>query len=156
MTSVDIIYRPGEGDPAITIWNGYRFRANEPKPIPEDAVVAHDKSPMRMVDLARGNPHFEVAGEKRARARNAGKPGKTEKGDSATTDPRLLTSEDYRAHAVAWINAADDFDALVKQWDDEEEMRALAGVGEDDIDFLQQFYAPKHDALKKAKQATRR
>jgi hypothetical protein len=149
--TVSITYRPGEGDPHTTVWNGYKFRANEARDIPADATVAHDKSPMKMVDLAHGNPHFEVGG-------TGGKP-KNPKAKAAAdkADPKQpKTSEEYRAHAVAWINAAEDFDAFTKQWEAETEMRELAGCGEDDIDFLQQFYAPKHDQLRKARLAATR
>lgn len=85
-STVTVIYRPFEGDPAYTRWNGIRFDANvpvelDPKnrdhhvmqllPITREGtngetLTKHVEKPVFMGDIARNNPSFEVDG-KRAR-----------------------------------------------------------------------------------------
>lgn len=122
--SAEITYRPREGDPATTVWNKLTFEANKPRTVSNPDVIK----------AARGNPWFEVDGEK-APEKKAGPP---------------KTSEEYRAHAVAWIKDADTVKAMVERWDQEETLRRDCEVGGDDLGYIAQFYDPKLEALKQA------
>jgi len=122
--AVDVTYVPKDGDAATVVWNRIKFVANVPTPV-KDAEI---------VEKAKANPWFTVAGfEKKAVAK-----------------PAVKDAEAYRAHAIAWINAAKTSQELLDTWAAEAEMREEFGVGSDDIDFLNAIYEPKLADLKKA------
>lgn len=135
-----VTYIPSEGDPLKTKFNGFVFKAHEPRDIPDNAVIRLDDGKTRpMMDAIRGNPFFEIEGEKR--------PGK----GAPPAVPR--TTEEYRAYAVKWINHFDDedgFDAYSKRWEKEQPLREQCGIGDEDMSFIMQFYSPKYDRLKRA------
>lgn len=82
--SVEVIYRPFDGDPHTTKWNGIVFRANVPVTLSKanhahyieqllpktvegangEAHTKHVTTKVFMGDLARTNPSFEVDGER--------------------------------------------------------------------------------------------
>lgn len=122
---VNVTYIPQDGDPAETVWNGLKFHANVPRPV---------TNPI-MIEQAKGNPWFKVEGH--------------EKASSAPRSGTPKTAEEYRAHAVEWFKkakTASDFDA---RWDAESEMRDRAGVGTDDLEWLETIKGPRLTELKK-------
>jgi hypothetical protein len=155
MTKVTYIPRDPT-DPAVMIWNGVKFPANVPVelddklhgykvPLPKNSIdpatgeprTKHYETWVTMAALAKGNPSFQVEGEAPAAARKPGRP----------RIPR--TSEDYRAHAQAWIAAADNHEELEERWTEEEALRERCGVGDDDLSYLRPFFEAKHHELKK-------
>lgn len=132
-----------EGDPIKTKFNGHVFKAHEPREVSDNAVIAFDAGKSRnFLEALRENPHFEVEGDK--------KKGKT----ALAALP--ANSDQYKRHAINWINAydADDgYEPFAKRWASEERLREACGCGEDDIDIIMKFFTPKHDALKAAEAA---
>jgi hypothetical protein len=122
---VKVIYRPQSGDPVEVMWNNHRFRANEPTVVRSDG----------MIELAKGNPFFEVEGEEKAQV---GRPAKPK------------TAEEYRSYAVRWFKSAKTAAELEQRWGAEEELRKECGVGTDDIEYLSSLYDPRLAELKKA------
>jgi hypothetical protein len=154
MATTMVTYTPRDPSaPSEMIWNGVKFRANVPVELDpirhsyfipivrkwEDPVSARTLSlaseqRVLMVDIARQNPDFTVEGE------------------PATSVPKLgkskapKTPEEYRAHAVGWINAAQNIDDLAR-WNDEELLREKCGCGHDDEAFLQPLFDAKFKAI---------
>lgn len=125
-----ITYTPiHPGDPADTLWNRHRFRANIPvkvKDVPQGLTAA------QMVEAARGNPWFKVEGE-----------------EQATTTPTVPeTPEQYKMHAVAWIRTATSSRDMAARWRQEEELRTECGVSEDDVAYIQTIFKPRLAILK--------
>lgn len=170
--SFKVTYRPGDGAPVNTTWNGVRFTANVPVvlsldnprhfievPMPkvvetEDGTYATRTMTARvsMIESARGNHQFEVEGHKRAVLPVA-----------AGHKPR--TPEEYRGWAQAWFASAGTMDPdtteedeiqtsrqMLERWDDEEALRERIGVGEDDLAFLKPFFDMKVLELKRTMQ----
>jgi hypothetical protein len=125
-----ITYTPiHPGDPADTLWNRHRFRANIPV-APQD--VKGGLSAIEMVELAKSNPWFAVEGEEQARA----------------TPIVPETPEQYRSYAVAWIRLSTSTKEMSSRWRSEDDMRVQCGVGDDDIEYIQGIYRPRLAILK--------
>ena len=124
-----ITYLPGEEDPPKVLWNGITFYANMPRAV----------SDPRMIEQARANPFFHVG---------AFDPDKhSVKLRAQTKEPK--TPEQYRAHAVAWLNKVESVADLDARWAREEVLRIQCGVGADDLDFLSHLFRPKRGELEK-------
>lgn len=151
MTKVTYIPRDPT-DPAVMIWNEVKFLANVPveldpknrqhgypvplptpkiDPVTGREMLEYKETWVSMIELAKTNPSFQVEGEAMAVARKPGRP----------RTPR--TSEDYRAHAQAWIAASDDFEEMIQRWEDEEPLRERCEVGDDDKSYLRPFFDAK-------------
>lgn len=126
---VHVTYVPQPGDPAVTTWNGHTFHANKPTPVNADV---HGK----MIEQARGNPWFEVAGQDKPKT------------PSAANSP--TNSEEYRSYAIGWFKTVDSSKAMKARWAAEEEMRNELGVGTDDLEYLDKLYIPRLAELEKA------
>jgi hypothetical protein len=127
-----ITYSPeGEGAPYETIWNKHRFRANVPVNVRD---VPGQYSGAQMVEIARKNPHFVVAGFDKAIA-VSGIPDSPER---------------YRSYAVGWIRMANSSDAMLKRWKNEKELREDCGAGPDDEEYLQTIFNPRLAILKES------
>lgn len=131
-------YVPHDGDPVKVMWNGIAFRANVDVEVPITTVIHQekDRAPIPLVELARTNGHFSVDGEPPPKKSN--KPPQT--------------SDEYRRWAINWIALADDFDHLAMRWDEEERLRHMCGIGQDDMDMLLSVYSPKLERLKMQRQ----
>lgn len=127
-----VTYKPQPGDPSEVKWNGHIFHANVPRPVIDDG------NPHGMVALAKGNMCFEVEGHDKKAAPDPGAP---------------KTPEEYRVYAINWFKKARSADEFEQRWDDEEEMREEAGVGTDDVEWLNSIGGPILADLKKADQA---
>lgn len=123
--SVEITYVPKEGDPATVTWAGIKFQANVPREITSS----------KLAGKALSNPWFKVSGQKQAAAADM-------------NDPK--TAEQYRAYALAWVNAATTSREMTQRWESEAEQRETCGVGTDDLELIGEFYNPKLEKLKKA------
>lgn len=117
------------GDPADTLWNRHRFRANVPV-VPKD--VKGGLSALEMVEAAKGNPWFAVQGEEQAQ----------------TTPTVPETPEQYRMHAVGWIRTATSSRDMMAKWRSEEALRTECGVADDDVEYIQSIYKPRLAVLK--------
>lgn len=127
-----ITYTPiHPGDPADTLWNRHRFRANVPVK-PQD--VTGGLSAREMVEAARGNPWFAVEGEEQAKA--------------IPSIPE--TPEQYRMHAIAWIRTSNDSKEMARRWRAEEDLRVQCGVADDDVEYIQGIYRPRLAVLKES------
>jgi len=126
--SEHVTYLPSEGDPIKTTWMGITFHANVPKEVTNQALIAKAKQ----------NRFFKVGDFNPARDRV-----------SVENTPLPKTSEQYRAHAVAWIKTVESVDDLDTRWQSEETLRMHCGVGTDDIEWLQDFLGPKRHELKR-------
>lgn len=124
---VMVTYRPQSGDPSEIKWNGHNFVANVPRP------VAHEN----MIEQAKGNPWFDVEGHEKPKAQPANTP---------------KTPEQYRAYAADWFKKAKTSADFEQRWEEEEEMRDAAGVGTDDVEWLQSIANPRLAELKKSEQ----
>jgi hypothetical protein len=125
-----ITYTPiHPGDPADTLWNRHRFRANIPVKVRD---VAQGLTAAQMIEAAKGNPWFLVEGEEQAKTR--------------PTVPE--TPEQYRMHAVAWIRTATASRDMASKWRGEEELRTECGVSDDDVEYIQSIYRPRLAILK--------
>lgn len=124
-----VTYKPGPEDPSETTWNGHRFLANVGRPVIDNG------EPHGMVALAKGNMCFEVEGHDKKEKVPAGSP---------------TTPDAYKAYAVDWFKKAKTASDFEARWDDEEEMRERAGIGSDDLDWLDSLIAPRLAELKKA------
>ena len=113
----DVTYTPGPDDPAITKWRGHEFRANVPVRIrDEDHIKA-----------ARGNRFFRVGNEIK---------------DEILIGPPK-TSDQYRAHVVAWMKDVTTVDQLVTKWAADRNLRTACEVGRDDVMWLGRLFEPK-------------
>ena len=144
------------GFPAVNLWNGVEFPANVPveldpvkhsysvieveKWVDEATGLIRSRGVERrksMIEIAKGHPHFVVEGE-------ALLPQRPQRGR-----PRLpKTSEEYRSHAMSWISSAEHMDDL-ERWNEEEDLRARCGCGDEDIGYLKPFFDAKHHELSK-------
>lgn len=119
------------GDPHETLWNKHRFRSNIPV-TPKD--VKEGLSAAQMIEAAKGNPWFQVAGY-----------------DKAEAIPETPESpEQYRGYAVAWIRLANSAKELSARWRNEAELREECGCGDDDNDYLLTIYNPRYAMLKES------
>jgi hypothetical protein len=128
---VEITYVPGREDPVSVVWNKLTFEANKPRLV----------SDQRIIDRAKSNPWFRVAGEKQA-----------EKGFDPGTD-KPSNAQQYRAYAITWFKLAKTSTELAKRWSDEEALRTECEVGTDDLEFIARHYDPTLEQLKKMEAA---
>jgi hypothetical protein len=146
----------GQHHPSSLTWNGVTFQANMPvdldpvkhaydideaersvDPVTQRLLLKTVTRRVTMAEVAKTNPFFVVEGEPQAVARKPGRPA------------RPKTSEDYRAHALAWIASIDDPDELAERWNTEETLRERCGVGEDDVSYLRPLFEARHLELKR-------
>lgn len=123
-----ITYTPGPHDPTSVKWAGITFHANVPK-------MVNDADHL---ERARSNKFFKV--------------GEFTAADAvATRDeaPSPKTSDQYRAHAVAWFKTMQSVDDLDRKWQAEETLRMSCGVGMDDIEYLAGLSGPLRAELRK-------
>src|SRR6266403_3554321 len=125
-----ITYTPiHPGDPADTLWNRHRFRANVPV-VPQD--VKGGLSAKEMVEAAKGNPWFAVEGEEQAKA----------------TPIVPETPEQYRSYAIGWIRTATTTREMAARWRAEEDLRVICGVSADEMIDIQGVYKNRSDIMK--------
>ena len=127
-----ITYTPiHPGDPADTLWNRHRFRANVPVKVRD---VPQGLTAKEMVESARGNPWFKVEGEERA-----------------TTAPVIPeTPEQYRSFAIGWIRTATTSKEMAARWRDEDSLRIDCGVSDSEMADIQAVYKNRSDIMKQA------
>lgn len=124
-----VTYRPGPEGPASIKWRGKMFHANTPV-----ALTDADH-----IEAARANKYFKV--------------GEFTTADAVPTTnepPMPKTSEQYRAHFVAWLSRMASVGEYDARWIGEEPLRQACGVGTDDFDWMQSLAAPKIAELRKA------
>jgi hypothetical protein len=126
-SDVEITYVPGREDPVSVVWNKLTFEANKPRTV----------SDQRIIERAKNNPWFRVAGEKAA-----------EKGFDPGTD-KPENSSQYRAYAVTWFKLVNGSAEMQRRWSDEETLRAECEVGTDDLEYIARYYDPRLEELKK-------
>jgi len=147
MTKVTYIPR-NPTDPHVKTMNGIKFSANVPfeldpnnrahgyiqqvrktivDPVTGRQMFEYKDAWVSLIEILKGHDDFQVEGEVPA-ARKPGRP----------RTPR--TSEDYRAHAQAWITSSDDPDEMIERWGDEEPLREKCGVGDDDVSYLRPLF----------------
>lgn len=137
-TSEQITYIPGDGDPVSTKWHGIVFHAHVPKLI----------SKPELIEAAKANRFFKV-GEYSPDQDKAPPP-------FFTGDPK--TSDQYRAHVVAWLNklsaapsSPHTIEEMVKTWVAEQHLRESCEVGSEDYSFIGAQFLPKmHEFAKQA------
>lgn len=127
--SETVTYLPGPEDPPQVKWAGYIFRANTPRTVTN----------AELIEKARGNKHFKVG------AFDPSRDGV----EAMEQSPGPKTSDQYRAHAVAWLKKMESVDELDRKWASEEVLRIDCEVGADDIDFLRDLFNPKRAELRK-------
>ena len=130
--SEQVTYRPGPEGPASIKWRGHTFHANVPKTI---TSAEH-------IEAARLNRFFKV-----------GDFGAADAVPSRDEVPLPKTSDQYRAHVVAWMPKMSSAAEMDAKWISEEPLRLACGVGSDDLEWLQSLMAPKHAELRKAAMA---
>lgn len=117
------------GDPADTLWNRHRFRANVPVSVRD---VPQGLTAKEMVDAARGNPWFKVDGE-----------------EQATTVPIIPeTPEQYRSFAIGWIRTSTNSKEMGARWRAEDDLRVQCGVSEHELADIQAVYKNRLDIMK--------
>lgn len=126
---VNVTYHAGDGDPAEVMWNFVRFKANVPTKVTNPT----------MIELAKGNPTFEVEGHPRAQ--------------KAPRDAVPKTSGEYRAYAVRWFKRAKTGAEFDQRWENEADLREKVGVGHDDLEWLSSIGDPIRAELKKTDDA---
>jgi len=144
--TVKVTYCPIEnGDPHTTTVGGVAFRANVPVNIAADrpvlALLRKEKeqedgalrtqgieTKVRLIDLLKNNPWFEVEGFPRATRRRA----------SSSAGPN--NAAEYRGYVLRWIAAAKTSEQLEARWKDEEDMRTRCGISDADVDGIMCFY----------------
>jgi hypothetical protein len=131
--SETVTYLPGPEGPTMTKWMGQVFHANAPK------IVTNPQ----LIDKARANRSFKVG------------PFDPAKDTVETVEPvpGPKTSDQYRAHAVAWLKTMQSVDELDRKWAGEEVLRIDCEVGTDDIDLLRSLFDPKRSELRKREMA---
>lgn len=123
---VNVTYRPKDGDPISTTWHGIKFHGNIPRLVADQSIIR----------MAKTNPWFEVEGHERAK--------------HVVLPDVPKTSEQYRAHANAWIKNATTAGEMRQTLKEEAGLRDACGVGSDDMDLIMVYYEPKYSELKKA------
>ena len=113
----DVVYLPGDGDPAKLIWRGIEFLAN----------VAQRVLDPDHIEAARGNRYFRVGNE-----------GPKENPNEGPKD-----SMDYRGYVLEWMKSVSTIEDLVKHWAADRNLRVKCEVGEDDIRYLGTLIEPK-------------
>ena len=131
--SETVTYLPGPEGPASTKWMGHVFHANAPKTVTNALLI----------EKARTNRHFKVG---------AFDPAK-DTVETVEAAPGPKTSDQYRAHAVAWLKKMQSVDDLDRKWASEEVLRIKCEVGTDDIDFLRDLFEPYRAELRKREMA---
>jgi hypothetical protein len=154
MAVTKVTYTPTDPMAPIEMtWNDVKFRANIPVELDDikhsyfvprvkkwlDPVTQEPRSKayeerVTMAEMARSNPSFTVEGSPPTQALRTGK----------AKPPK--TPEEYRAHALAWILAAESIDDLAR-WNDEEALREKCGCGQDDQAYLQPHFDNKFKQL---------
>lgn len=134
-----VTYTPGQQDPSTTTWCGHVFRANVPKEISGRADgTAREQLNLHLIESARNNPHFTVAGAPRNKVREA----------------RALpeTAEGYRAYAVDWIKSdgIEHAHDLIARLAKDRELQLACEVGADDFSYLSTLFMPRLHELAKA------
>jgi hypothetical protein len=119
------------GDPADTLWNRHRFRANVPVQVRD---VPQGLTAVQMVEAARGNPWFAVEGEEQARA--------------IPITPE--TPEQYRSYAIGWIRTAVTVREIESRWRNEEDLRVQCGVSDSEMADILGVKKNRLDIMKQA------
>ena len=125
-----ITYTPiHPGDPADTLWNRHRFRANVPVRVKD---VPQGLTAVQMVEAAKGNPWFKVEGEEQA----------------TTTPITPETPEQYRSFAIGWIRTATNSREMAARWKAEDGLRIDCGVSDQELIDIQAVYKNRSDIMK--------
>lgn len=139
--SEQVTYLPGPEDPVSVKFAGHVFNANVPKTIEGD----HDADPKtrayqnaQLIEKARRNKFFKVGDFNAARD-----------GVAVEQQEKPSSAEQYRAHAVKWLQKVESVDELDTKWIAEEPLRAACEVGLDDLDYLGSIFGPKRAELRK-------
>lgn len=119
------------GDPADTLWNRHRFRANVPVKVRD---VAQGLTAKQMVEAARNNPWFLVEGEEQAQA----------------TPSIPETPEQYRSYAIGWIRTSTNSKEMAARWRSEEDLRVQCGVSNEELVDIQAVYKNRSDIMKQS------
>jgi hypothetical protein len=127
-----ITYTPiHPGDPADTLWNRHRFRANIPVIVQD---VKGGLTAKEMVEAAKGNPWFVVEGEEQAKA--------------IPSVPE--TPDQYRSYAIGWIRTSVTSREMASRWRAEEDLRIQCGVSDEELVDIQAVYKNRSDIMKQA------
>lgn len=130
-----ITYVPGEGDPSFVKWGGHTFKANVPKEITgHPDGTATEKLNHQIIESARTNPSFNVAGEKKRR-----------RSDQLPTDQKS-----YKAYMIGWLKEEKDgaplyqhAEQLIARFAQDRDLQAKCEVGYDDYQYLGSLFMPK-------------
>ena len=152
-----ITYVPGPDDRVETIAYGRKWKANVPVEIADTAgyaimesvrserpdgtvVLTTRERKVTILEMARGNPSFQIEGETKAAVK--------------TPSPReMSTPGEYRAYAQHWFRDETSAGAFKERWADEEELREQCGMTHDDVRFLEPFMnARLHELTQAAKE----
>lgn len=117
---IEVVYLPGNGDPAICKWRGIEFKANVP-------VRVVEKDRPGMIEAARGNRFFRVG---------------SDKSNNEPMGPPQ-TAMEYRGHVVDWLKDCTTVDQVVAHWAADRDLRTKCEVGQDDISYLGTLVEPK-------------
>lgn len=143
-----VVYRPDHDQPpeimmfATETKPGISFKANDPVEIPysrttqqllvekfETSNGIRSRAMERLIpiiDVLRGNPSFEVDGERPERIK---------------PHARLpQTSDEYRGFCINWISVSMSADWMDKRWVGEEGLRQRCGCAPSDIAYLRPFF----------------
>ena len=173
----NVTYQPKDGDPVRTSFHGVNFVANVPvwtqhalligqartnpwfhvAEVSGQAAESKPEQPSGQ-DLKVDVPRSAISGLGAASV--VVDPPKTEDPAKAEELPPHLeklrtaglpiNADQWRAYALAYINAADDSEDMQEWWNGDEAMRQVIGVGSDDLDYIAPFFNPKIEALRKA------
>lgn len=119
------------GDPADTLWNRHRFRANVPTKVRD---VPQGLTAKEMVASALNNPWFAVEGEEQAKA----------------TPSVPETPEQYRSYAIGWIRTSVTSREMSARWREEDDLRIQCGVSDQELVDIQGVYKNRMDIMKQA------
>jgi hypothetical protein len=119
------------GDPADTLWNRHRFRANIPVKVRD---VPQGLTAMQMVEAARNNPWFIVEGEEQAKA----------------TPITPETPEQYRSYAIGWIRTSVTVREMESRWRSEDDLRIQCGVSDQELADINGVRKNRLDIMKQA------
>jgi len=127
-----ITYTPiHPGDPADTLWNRHRFRANVPVSVRD---VPQGLTAKEMIERALDNPWFAVEGEEQAQA----------------TPVTPETPEQYRSYAIGWIRTSTTSREMAARWRSEDDLRIQCGVSDQELSDIQGVYKNRSDIMKQA------
>jgi hypothetical protein len=145
----EYVWCPGEGDSAVTKWNGFTFKAGTPTKISKNKTVKQlitqkyrqqdgtfitrgVELEVLMRDVVKTNPRFSLNGAPPAEQKALGQP---------------TTPEEYKNHANKWIMMASSAAFLDARWNNEEMLREQCGVEGKEIAEIMSIFEMRHKIL---------